>query len=140
MDEQTKKLITEYLGKLLAAMERGADFAIEQAPLIVQEKLTYDFAMAIAGVALGIAMIAASYGWYRFWHARAVINQTASGYTGAALQQRIFEDGNNGLGLIIGAIVTFIAVGFVIPLNLITALHIHFAPRLYIIEWLRSGL
>jgi len=47
MDEITKKALEEFVQKMLSAVEQGATFTAEQAPLVVQEWLRWQMVEAL---------------------------------------------------------------------------------------------
>jgi len=51
MKEQTEKLLTESLGEILEFVKAGKDLATQQAPLIVEEIITYGQVNAGIGLA-----------------------------------------------------------------------------------------
>ena len=144
MDEQTKKLLNEYLVKLLGAIEKGADFAAEQIPLVIQEKLTFSLVMGLIWGAVGILFAIAGLVWYRIWRKRARLHGTtlAQRYgepTPEQIAYRINEDGNN-VAAIVGCVALVVSAIPVVLYNLNVIAKIYFAPRLYILEWLRGAL
>lgn len=50
MNEETKKLLHDYLTKILEGAERGADFVMEQAPEVAKEIVAYGRAVETAYV------------------------------------------------------------------------------------------
>jgi hypothetical protein len=62
MNEEAKKLVIEYLQKLMNGIEKGADFAADQIPQIAQEIIVYGRAINTAtfvGCILGIIVAVA---------------------------------------------------------------------------------
>jgi hypothetical protein len=120
MDEQMKTTLAEYMKKMLAAVETGANFAADQIPLIVQEKLAFDFwwsavwvVLAVAGVIFGIWLI-----------------------RGGNKLYKIDKYNDMVVGYFFGGF-SLLAAGSIIGLiNTYYALKISLAPRLYIIDWL----
>ena len=120
MSEQMSKIVQEYLTKLLSAIESGATFTAEQVPIIIQEKLAFDFWWAVAGLILGILL------WLlypRLWTSTANI-----------------DDEDRGAVRFAGSAVITLVSGSLIIANSYNLLFILMAPRLYIIEWLRGML
>lgn len=120
MDEQTKQTLNEYLSTLLDYAKKGTDFVAEQIPLVIQEKLSYDFAMnIITGILFLIPGICVWGIWYYYctvedWDSDEVIPATM-------------------LAGVFGTF-SFIPAYF----YFMDAIKIYAAPRLYIIEWLST--
>jgi hypothetical protein len=120
MDDQMKTTLAEYMKKMLTAIETGANFAADQIPLIVQEKLAFDFwwsmvwvVVAVIGFIFGIWLIRDGIKLYKID------------------QHNDMVDGHFFGGLIL------LAAGSIIGLmNIYYVLKISLAPRLYIIDWL----
>jgi hypothetical protein len=122
MDEQTKTLLAEYLKKLLQAAESGASFAAEQIPIIIQEKLAFDFWVATMWIALClVAGILVSIGYYKI-NVKAEWDEDTTAPTTVAM-------------FFVGVTLLMILL-----FNLITIIKIQVAPRLYIVEWLKGML
>ena len=124
MSDEMKATIEAAIRELLSAVQTGADFAKEQIPLILQEKLTYDLYKALFSIAFWLLLGVAAYIWCAFWvkRAKAEYNDSAGYYLLA------------GIPITIAAIIALI----VIPDCVLTVLQISIAPRLYLLEWLRG--
>lgn len=58
MDEELKQRLTKYLDTLEDSLAKGADWTAEQAPLIVQEYLAWEFWIhTIGGVLCGVGIV-----------------------------------------------------------------------------------
>lgn len=120
MNDDTKKLLHEYLAKMLASAEKGADFAIEQAPLVAQEVVAYGRATQTAYLVFFAALlVATAYAAYRF--ARFLKNNN-------------WELSPFGMLFVIPVIVGFIGFGSHIE----PFFKSWFAPRLYLIEYIKD--
>jgi len=109
----------DYSGNLI---KEGIDFTKEQAPLVVQEFLTWEFwnSFGTGVLLLIISLTFLSIGWkYRklMWGELA---QKTDGFTAMA-----------------NVCIFAIALGLLIPMtfNFQTALKVKIAPRVYLIEW-----
>lgn len=126
MNDEMQKQLADYLATIATAAKTGGAFVIEQAPLIVQEKLSYGRIMEPAQLLLFLAITAGSVWLFRWglqhqhkWR------QTANAELGYAAM---------GIGIILAVVFSIcscIQTGYVIS--------VWFAPRLYIIEWV-AGL
>jgi hypothetical protein len=122
MDEQTKTLLAEYLKKLLQAAESGASFAAEQIPLVVQEKLAFDFWSSVMWATVSaISMVLVWYGYYK-------LNVMAE-----------WDEETTAPTTVAAAFCT-LPLLVVIFVNLSAIIKIQVAPRLYIVEWLKGML
>jgi hypothetical protein len=125
MSDEMRKALEAFLMNLLAGAqkwgEKGADFAAEQIPLVLKEKLYYDFAWATVWLVFGLTLLViANKVGIKLWK---------SAETGE--DDRLFGS------VVIRLMGTVFALPFVFT-NLNTMLKIGLAPRVYIIEWLTS--
>jgi hypothetical protein len=68
MNEQSKQLVEEALKTLLVAVQSGTALVKEQVPIILQQKLTYDFYYYLFFVVLWTCInIGCLYGSRRLW-------------------------------------------------------------------------
>jgi hypothetical protein len=119
MNEQLQKQLAEYLAALSATVKSGSDFVLEQAPLLVQEKVVYgrviETALLIAGVgAVCFAVWVFKKGWT--YEADSYMDDTRLMLT---------------IPAVIGGVVATIAT--VTQMSAVAM--VWFAPRLYILEW-----
>ena len=134
MNDETKQLLGEYLKRLLEAAETGVDFAAEQIPLVIQEKLTFDLAVAevwmvVAVLSMVVFTITARWSLKKY-------KASKHPYKDHIQQYGVAE-------WLFATIPSIILVAVMVPVflaNLFTVLKISFAPRLYILEWLRGML
>lgn len=122
MNEQLQKELAAWLAKLRETADAGASFAMEQAPLIVQEKVLYgriaESLMFASAVLVLIALATVS--WKSYQHAN--------------------EDNDFPREMIaIFAGVGAFGAGIYAAEQLRAVVQVWVAPRIYIIEWL-SGL
>lgn len=118
MNEELQKQLADYLASIASAAKAGSQFAIEQAPLVVQEKIAYGRAAETFQLVL---FIAAAYIGYRIsrW--------------GFAADRDGFSDGGIAAG--------FVGCASAVIFSIIAAFQVFFvaqvwlAPRLYVIEW-----
>jgi hypothetical protein len=122
MDEQMKSTLAEYLKKLLSMVEAGANFAVDQIPLVVQEKLAFDFWWAFVWFMVGLIC---------------GVSATLLIRTGIAVYRaREHRHDERFMGWVAPG-TTLALLGTPLAMtNLYTILKISLAPRLYIIEWL----
>lgn len=128
MNDQTKQLLAEYLAKLLKAAEGAAELAADQIPLVIQEKLQYDFWFSVVWTLIGLAGV--SFGLAFVRHGLKI--QRNNDYWMGKSDEIV-------IAWLCG-LVCLIPSSIVAILNLQNAISISVAPRLYIIEWLRNYL
>jgi hypothetical protein len=118
-----KDASSEIYGASKAGIVKAVDFAQEQAPMVVQEFLTWKFAQSVIWTVVGvIALVVLTVIFLK-------------------LKKLAVENANTGLdvlgffGMVI-CIITFLCVcgGCVIP-NVEQMVKVKVAPRVYIIEW-----
>lgn len=120
MNEELQKTLSTYLTRLLEVVEKGAEWAGDQIPLVIQEKLAYDFWSAAAWTTLSIVLIPLIvYFWYK-------INKHED-----------WDEDCVGPTSIAGVPI-FLALIAIFCCNLPIMLKIWIAPRLYILEWVRT--
>lgn len=127
MTDETKKALEEFLLILLEQAKTGAAWSADQIPLIIQEKLAYDFWMAVFGVVLSVGI----WVWYlgRFKQRLQIVDSYHS-----SSDEELVAMGQLSLGGVVALISGLYSTFVGIP----TLIKIHFAPRLYIVEWLRG--
>jgi hypothetical protein len=121
MNPELQKELATWLMNLREAADAGASFVLEQAPLIVQEKVAYGRVMHTASVvAFLLLAVAATYVALRFYKAG---------------QEDDWENILHVLGFMLAAIA--------VPASFASAIESFgpcvmawFAPRLYVLEWL----
>ncbi len=107
--------------KLIQWLEATEVFAQEQVPLVLQEILTWEFAAAITSMSLIFVAISA----YLIFIATA--------------KKPLVEEDCTPKGVVTLVGVVFSAVLVVVFIaNIYNALQIHFAPRVYLIEYMRG--
>ena len=124
MDEQLKDLATTGLSKAIEYIETAESFVVEQAPLLVQEILMFGLVNAcISAFILLVLVLGLGYGTYRV--VKAAVKDHA-------------DDAAALLGLLGGCVTIGCTVGFF--KYVFTIAKITFAPRLYILQELKSLL
>jgi hypothetical protein len=136
MNEQLKEQLVKFLGAILTGIEKGADFAIEQAPLVVQEYVAWQRVTTTVWLILGIIGLAAALRVF-FWRTlpgfQGLWDKDRNGYVpDAAYVPYIVQS-------IICAILAFVTP-FMIGDNITPCLKAWFAPRILVIEWIKSLL
>ncbi len=122
MNENLQQTINEALKALLSSVQQGAAFAKEQMPVVVQEKLMFDFWTSILGVCIAVALLVGSVYWCQYWWSR---------------RTRDYNDWHSPLALF-PTITLWILGPVAIGVNSYNAIQIWLAPNLYILEWLRG--
>ena len=124
MNDELKELATTGLSKALEYIETAESFVIEQAPLLVQEILAYGLVSSCisAGILLTLA-VGLGYGTYRICKAAV-------------------SDGADDAVCILGLVGGGATIGCTIGLfsDVFTIAKITFAPRLYLLQELKSLL
>jgi uncharacterized membrane protein YjdF len=120
MNEQLQKELAAWLGQLRNAADASASFAIEQAPLIIQEKVAYGRALHTAlAVLFVVTLVVGIVALYKA--SKSNLDDAGAVATSAVC----------GMGLFI-----FLCTG---DMWFPQLFQVWFAPRLYVIEWL-AGL
>jgi hypothetical protein len=123
MKPELEKELAEFLELLADAARKGGEFALSQAPLVVQEKLLYGRVTATIGVLALLVFIAACAYAFR-WGLR---------YEGKG------GDDTGGLTCMLSLGLGLIAAGVLVPVTF-HAIQVWFTPRLYIMEWIAGML
>ena len=123
MDPQLKAQLEIFLASLISTTERGLTVAEAQIPQVIQEKLLYDSVEALMYTVLCVLLLIA---------------------TGFLVRYAMFlynTKPSDDVWMIstLVSIITAIT-GFGLTFNIFTLLKIYLAPRVYILEWLRSML
>jgi hypothetical protein len=113
-----KSVLDKFMGEMLTLLQSAEKFTMEQLPLVAKEVLAYNMAMAIAGVLLGVVMATVGF---------------------LAIKRILKEDPEldsilNFFATLGLAVLSLVGIIFVCT-NVPTILQIHFAPRLYLIEY-----
>lgn len=117
MEEKLQK----YADDLIDLLRAGADFAGEQAPLFVQELLTYYTYHHSVYLAIGVFFLTLSWVFKR-----RVANSSQNDYA-------ITVEGNGFL-----CAVSFVLGTIIVVYHLLALIQVTVAPRLYLIETLQS--
>lgn len=123
MNEELKGVLLSYLKQLLGVIENASRLAVDQIPQIVAEKLAYDFWEATFWTLLSAAIL---------------ILSVFSGRWGWKTLQEDPTGSDGGAPIIAFALVGLIFGTIVFCANSMIMLKIAVAPRLYIVEWLRT--
>lgn len=124
MNEKLQQEIAAWLETMRAGIEAAGNFAIEQAPLVIQEKIAWGRAFETIWLAVGIiAVLALLYYSRRVWSWGLKNSDESDGFS--VFVSVLYS---------IGSIIVFTAA--MEQLNL--ALQVWLAPRIYIIEWLAN--
>jgi hypothetical protein len=111
--------LEDKIGALIEQLEKGIDFSKGQAPIIVEQLLTYDLVVAVGWIVIFSLML--GFIVYRIYN----IAKKASYY----------DDGAADTGYIIGFLVIILII-----LNIITIVKITIAPNLYVLDYLKGLL
>jgi heme/copper-type cytochrome/quinol oxidase subunit 2 len=131
MNDQIKAEVLSWLKEIAAAVKAGADFIGQQAPLVVQEKVSYARIDYTAWFTVGAIMLIA--GVVLFFKA-------------VKVSQRVDERWNwsnqkmSDFWMRMGPAIPLLFIGFfAFFATADTVLMVWFAPRVYILEWLMNG-
>lgn len=132
MSEDMKKTLEEYLTKLLSAAENGVTWTAEQIPFIIQEKLTFDWYVALIWFIIGLSVFSAALIFGPKWHRtyNEICREGGQRYHNDEEEKYIF-------GTIASCFAGVISIPIMIY-NVMTMVKIAVAPRLYIIDWLKD--
>lgn len=132
MEEETTDQLTRFMDNLNSAMEGGADFILEQAPLVIQEIVIWGRIEHTAWVVLSMAMMTA---------AVLFLKKKVMPYC-AAVEDAPY--GNNQEFCYVASFLVFAIVMVIcattFAINLTPCLKAWFAPRLYVIEYIADAL
>lgn len=115
MSDEAKKALEQFLIALLDGLKNGATWAKEQVPLVLQEKLAFDFAWS-AVLFVSAALVA--YASYRFVRWVLSDGETLIEHPELVMMMAPFA-------------YVFLTGGAALK----SMLQIYFAPRLYLLEW-----
>lgn len=124
MNEELQRQLAAMLEKLTAAVEQGAIFAGDQIPPLVAEKILLGRALSTAYLLSGLVLLAI--GLRLTWRVWAWVSDVNTSDRDAAF---------GGVLCTVAALSPGLAV---IYGNLHQVFLVWFAPRLYIVEWLRE--
>jgi len=110
--------LEDKIGVLIEQLEKGIDFSKEQAPIIVEQLLTYDLVVAVGWIVIFSLML--GFIVYRTYN----IDKKASYYDEGAV---IYP--------LVGFFVTLLII-----LNIIIIVKITIAPNLYVLDYLKGVL
>ena len=127
MNEQLQKELAAWLSQLRGAAESGVNFALEQAPLVVQEKILYGRVVETVWLLIGLACVAACIVllpkmWRKAIH---LVNNER-------------WDEITYIPCVITTIVATIPTFFIVEVHIAPVIKVWFAPRLYVVEWLAT--
>lgn len=125
MDEQTKQALSEFIRKALEATEKAGEFAVEQAPLVVQEYIARGFAGAAFRAFFSLVLL---------------IMAVLFLQKGISYGNPEKYDHPGVLGLQVGSATLTVVSAVWLYKNAYAALMIYVAPRVYVIESLRGML
>lgn len=119
MNEQLQKELAAWLAQLRDAAQHGTNFALDQAPLIVQEKIAFGRFVETFELLIGASLLVTAY-WF----------STKASYWD--------EQHDHPFGYIGACVFGFVGL-FVVCVQITYVAEAWIAPRLYVIDWL-AGL
>ena len=114
--------VDQFLSSMAETLKNAKDFALEQLPIVAQEILKFNLAMAITWMVVGLIMIVISF----IFQIRVVV-------------PTVKEDIDYVPMYIIPSL-GYLAGGLLILLNVMSALKITLAPRVYLLEYMAQLL
>lgn len=133
MDPQTKDLILNWLRQAGEAIKHGAQFVVDQTPLVIQEKIAFARAENTIWLLVSLLLFLYVVGMlYNFVRIAKKYKDTTSLYSGVDFAFATTSAISGGVAVVI-ACVTF--TNTISPF-----LKVWFAPRVYILEWILGGL
>ena len=130
MDPQTKALILEWLQQVGDAVKTGAAFVAEQTPLVIQEKITFARAEYTAWMLLCVILLV--YVAVAATRATTLANRIDKTDSSGDLMQCVI--------FVLSGIASLIISLTILNTTTSTFFKVWFAPRVYILEWIMSGL
>lgn len=133
MNPDLQKQLADMLAKLTDVAGAASSWAGQQIPPLVQEKIVYGRISSTCWVVLiAVAIWPVAVYTRRFYRQACADRASKEGY-----RSDIWPERPGGLASMLGAVLTVgLTVSFFINLN--EALLVWFAPRLYVVEWLRG--
>ena len=129
-DGETKDQLNRFMDNMNSAIEGGADFVLEQAPLVVQEIVVWGRVEHTTWVVLSVAMMTT---------AILVFKKKGLPYCATLDNSTGNRDIATAFSWLAFVIVTVIS-STVFAVNLTHCLKAWFAPRLYVIEYIADAL
>lgn len=128
MDETTQKALNEFVQQIISAAQTGAQWTVEQAPLVVQEWLRWQMAEAILS-SVGSLLILGGLWFVALKSVPHLVYAWAASYC-----KEDDRDGAKLLGACISIIISFMVVSIVTFPNILTAFKVWISPRVIVLE------
>lgn len=134
MDKQLMENLTDSMDIVNGWIEAGADFTSEQAPLVIQEIVTWGIVDGLIWAFVWAFLIVLIQG--ACWHFRTILKKWIK------MDDSANNKENCEVGILVTWIVHYLAFSFMIGVlfNLYHSLYVYFAPRLYVLETLADLL
>ena len=129
MNEQLQQQLAEYLKAIASTAQQGASFVMEQAPLVVQEKIALGRVTLTAWMVLCVVACVplVRFGMSHWGRARAICKEQGDAYY---RDEEVPHGLAGGLSVACGCACVIAALALIEPVATVW-----FAPRLYILEW-----
>lgn len=135
MTPEMQKALNQFFTDLLTGTEKyaqqGAAFMQEQIPLVLREKLYFDFSVAVVWVCFSVIFFVVA--WLVSRWAMTKIRPDLPQESSYRFDKTDASILSVGIRISAGLISSIILI-----VNTTTMLKIYFAPRLYIVDWLRQ--
>lgn len=128
--KKTDEVLSEVVKKALVLAEKTGEFAIEQAPLLLQEFYRWNIARSLCGVFLGFLLIFIGYNARKIW-GRKVKDRSEADYCEIYINGYVSEEVTTILSIILGVGSGLVFLG----INIYNLIFILTAPKLYLIEY-----
>lgn len=133
MSDEVKKALSGYLLRLLESLEKGINWTADQIPLVIQEKLAWEFWIHAVYLGFGVALLLVGLG--------CIVKARLVWLAEEAKSKDSYKhNGHYGHEAWLFGIAPFLSGFPITAYNLEHLIQITVAPRLYIIEWLRGTL
>jgi hypothetical protein len=128
--KKTDEVLSKIVDKALIVAEKTGEFAVEQAPLLLQEFYAWNIAKSIIGILIGVLIIAIGYNLRKIWG-----KKVEKDYDKEWDEIVINGYASENVSTVITIVITLIAGLVTISINAYSLIFILVAPKLYLIEY-----
>lgn len=129
MNQELQKALAQFLQLMLDGVQKGSDFASQQLPLVIQEKLHYEIYSSL--VWMGIWLFLITIGWV----AQRIVWKTTEPRKGSYITSE--QEFARGTTIVVA--IAFSICGIIdIIYNIDHVVYVWVAPRVFLLEWLKG--